>query len=68
MGGAAPVYRWTTALNGYAVRLTTQQARGLAADPAVTSVERDSVRRLAAVPRGGGVSAADLPRRGGAAW
>ena len=31
----APVYRWTTALNGVAVRLTAAQAAELAADPRV---------------------------------
>ena len=31
VGAGAPVYRWTTALNGYAVRMTAAQARDLAA-------------------------------------
>ena len=38
----APVYRWTSALNGVAVRLTDDQAEALAADPAVARVERPS--------------------------
>jgi hypothetical protein len=62
----APVYRWTTALNGYAVRLSAQQARDLATDPAVTAVERNVVRPLAALPASAGLVAADQPRRGGA--
>lgn len=44
----APVYRWTSALNGVAVRLTDDQAEALAADPAVARVEPNQVRRLAA--------------------
>lgn len=46
---AAPVYRWTTALNGVAVELTAAQARDLAADPRVADVERNAVRPLAGV-------------------
>ena len=66
VGAPPPVYRWTTALNGYAVRLTADQARTLAADPAVASVEPDAVRRLAAAPPGRRAASADLPRLGGA--
>lgn len=49
-----PLYRWTTALNGFAVRLTRSQAGDLAADPRVALVEKNAVRRLA----GNGLSAA----------
>ena len=49
-----PIYRWTTALNGYAVSLTDDQARELGADPAVAVVERNEVRPLA------GLGGADL--------
>ena len=66
VGAGAPVYRWTTALNGYAVRMTAAQARDLAGDPAVATVEPDSVRRLAAAAPGGAATAADYPRLGGA--
>lgn len=68
VGAPAPVYRWTTALDGVAVRLDPDQAGLLAADPRVTLVEADAVRPLAAVgpgtavgpgPGGGG------PARGG---
>lgn len=43
----APLVRWTTALNGFAVRLTREQADDLAAHPGVALVERNTVRRLA---------------------
>ena len=66
VGASAPVYRWTTALNGYAVRLSPAQARDLATDPAVVRVERDAVRRLAGLPATGGLGADDLPQVGGA--
>ena len=66
VGASAPVYRWTTALNGYAVRLSAAQARDLATDPAVVRVERDAVRRLAGRPATGGLGADDLPQVGGA--
>jgi hypothetical protein len=39
-----PVYRWTTALNGFAVHLTAPEAGRLAAQPQVRLVERDTVR------------------------
>ena len=45
-----PVYRWTTALNGFAVRLGAAQARTLAAEPGVALVEPEVVRRLAGTP------------------
>ncbi len=46
-----PVYRWTDALNGYAVTLTPPQAAQLAADPTVALVEENAVRSLAATQR-----------------
>jgi subtilisin family serine protease len=42
-----PVYEWTTALNGFAVRLTRAQADQLSIDPRVALVERNHVRPLA---------------------
>jgi minor extracellular serine protease Vpr len=51
VGAAAPTYRWTDALNGYAVPLTEQQAAVLGADPAVALVEPNEVRPLAAAQR-----------------
>ena len=60
VGGPEPVYRWTTALDGVAVRLDRGQADLLAADPRVALVEADAVRPLA------GVSAPAAPDRTGA--
>lgn len=48
-----PVYRWTHALNGYAVELDAAQARELRAHELVAAVEPDSRRRLAGIPSGG---------------
>ncbi|MEJ7834466.1 MAG: S8 family serine peptidase [Nocardioides sp.] len=63
----APAYSWTTALNGFAAELTPSQADQLAGDPAVTLVETNEVRPLAAATtrtaRGAGIKA---PGRGGA--
>ncbi len=50
VGAGEPVYRWTEALNGYAVELTSAQADLLAADAAVALVEPNEVRPLAASP------------------
>ena len=63
-----PVYRWTTALSGFAVRLTAEQADLLAADPRVALVERDRMLHLAGVPASGAAAAAVPagPRHGGA--
>jgi hypothetical protein len=47
VGAGAPVYRFTTALDGVAVELTHEQADELATAPGVALVERDEVRRLA---------------------
>ena len=52
VGAGEPVYRWTEALNGYAVELTSAQADVLAADPAVALVEPNEVRPLAATAAG----------------
>jgi len=48
--GAEPVYRWTTALNGFAAELTDDQASLLRSDPHVVLVEENDVRRLAGAP------------------
>jgi minor extracellular serine protease Vpr len=59
-----PTYRWTTALNGFAVRLSEEQALELEAEEAVTAVEPNRVRPVA-----GRMSVAGLgpngPRQGG---
>lgn len=46
-GLSDPVYRWTTALNGMALRLTPREAAQVTADPDVAQVEPDTVRPLA---------------------
>ena len=63
-----PVYRWTTALSGFAVRLTVEQADLLTADPRVALVERDRMLHLAGVPASGAAGAATAagPQHGGA--
>jgi hypothetical protein len=45
---AEPVYRWTTALNGFAASLTPEEVELVEADPAVTEVERNAVLPLSA--------------------
>ncbi|MBD3944537.1 S8 family serine peptidase [Nocardioides ganghwensis] len=68
VGAEQPVYRWTTALNGFAARLSDAQLAALDDQPWVASIETDTVRPLAgrtslAAVRG----AAASPRlRGGA--
>jgi hypothetical protein len=47
VGADQPVYRWTTALNGFAARLTDAQLAALDGQQAVASVEADTVRPLA---------------------
>ena len=48
----APVYRWTTALNGFAARLTAEQATMLTADESVALVEPNTILPLAAARPG----------------
>ena len=68
IGADEPVYRWTTALNGFALPLTDAQRAALDDQPGVAVIETDEVRPLAgrtslATARGGTSS----PRlRGGA--
>jgi minor extracellular serine protease Vpr len=50
VGADEPVYRWSDALNGYAVRLTPAQAAELEAAPDVLTVEPATRRPLAAAP------------------
>ena len=72
VGAPAPVYRWTTALSGFATRLTDDQVAALRADPAVALVEPDTVTPLASAPGApAGAALGDLlqgtrPERGGA--
>lgn len=53
VGAPAPTYRWTTALNGFAVELTSTQARRLGADRRVAVVERNEIRALAGTAAAG---------------
>lgn len=66
LGAPEPVYRWSTALNGYAVRLDADQAARLGARPSVVSVEDDAVRPLAADDRPPAPGSPSTARRGGA--
>lgn len=50
VGSGVPLYRWTTALSGFAAHLTPPQARDLVADDGVALVERNAVRSLASAP------------------
>lgn len=61
-----PVYRWTDALNGFAVELDAEQARALASDPAVAMVEENSVRPLASTPAAASSPVTRPGGRGGA--
>ncbi|MFC4787060.1 S8 family serine peptidase [Nocardioides sp. MAHUQ-72] len=66
VGSPTPVYRWTTALNGVAVRLTRAEADRLAADSHVALVEKNAVRRLAGAAAASGDLTGPGHRRGGA--
>ena len=61
---AEPVYRWTTALNGFAAELTGDQAGLLRSHPLVRMVEQNGVRRLAGAPAGGTPTSPGVTRGG----
>ncbi|HWM04658.1 MAG TPA: S8 family serine peptidase, partial [Actinophytocola sp.] len=61
-----PTYRWTTALNGFAVQLTDTQALKLEAADDVEFVEPNQVRRLAGTDPAAASIGLKGPRRGGA--
>jgi minor extracellular serine protease Vpr len=60
-----PTYRWTTALNGFAVFLSEDQALELEANEGVTAVEPNRIRRIAGQRSGAGLVLKG-PQRGGA--
>ena len=62
--GAEPIYRWTTALNGFAAELTDAEASLLRSDTRVRLVEENDVRRLAGAPVSGSPIAPDRSRGG----
>lgn len=68
VGSPTTTYRWTTALNGFAVELTPQQLVALDADPDVATVEANAVRDLAS-RRGAALASGqvDQPRAHGGA-
>ena len=47
MGAGEPVYRWTSALNGFAAHLSESQLSVLDAQPGIAAIEADAVRPLA---------------------
>lgn len=47
IGAVEPVYRWTTALNGFAARLSDAQLAALEGVPGIAAVEADRIRPLA---------------------
>ncbi|WP_232676288.1 S8 family serine peptidase [Nocardioides sp. R-C-SC26] len=66
VGSPDPVYRWTSALNGFAARLSSSQAATLRADSAVALVEPNRIRPLAAAPAAAIGALGAAPRQGGA--
>ena len=66
IGVEAPVYRWTSALNGFAAELTPGQAETLRGDERVVLVEKNAVRPLAGAPGAGAGLGRTHPRHGGA--
>ena len=64
IGAVAPVYQWTTALNGFAVELTEEQHDALVGDDRVALVEENAIRPLADVASAPAGTAAVLPRDG----
>lgn len=55
-------YRWTTALNGFAVELTAEQVTALETNSEVETVEANSVRPMAGRVTSTGAQAAELAR------
>ncbi|SFB15322.1 Peptidase inhibitor I9 [Nocardioides alpinus] len=67
IGAGEPVYRWTTALNGFAAHLSEDQLSVLDDQPGIAAIEADQVRPLAGRTTMASVRGATTPRlRGGA--
>ena len=66
IGVEAPLYQWTSALNGFAAELTPGQAETLRGDERVVLVEKNAVRPLAGAPGAGAGLGRTHPRHGGA--
>ncbi|WP_114422371.1 S8 family serine peptidase [Nocardioides houyundeii] len=62
-GVAAPAYRWTTALNGFAAELTPVQVEALRAADSVSLVEPNEVHELSSTPADLGARTARVPER-----
>lgn len=65
IGAVAPVYQWTTALNGFAVELTEEQHDALVGDDRVALVEENAIRPLADAASAPARTAAAVPSDGG---
>ena len=65
VGAAEPTYRWTTALNGFAVTLSAEQVLELEADEGVALVEANQIRQVAGRDSAAGLGVQG-PRTGGA--
>lgn len=65
IGSPPPLYRWTTALNGFAVELTRAQAAELDTLPQVALVEKNTVRRLTGTRSGGAPRIGSTAEHGG---
>lgn len=61
-----PVYRWTSALNGFAVAVSPGDAERLREDPRVALVEENAVRRLAGSAASAPAASRTGASRGGA--
>jgi len=67
VGAGEPVYRWTTALNGFAAHLTDDQVSVLDDQAGIAAIETDTIRPLAGRTSTSAVRGATSPRlRGGA--
>lgn len=64
IGAPETTYRWTTALNGFAVTLTAEQVSALETNSEVEAVETNAVRAMAGRLTSSGAQSAQLARPG----